>query len=68
MIQAVRNRGFHLNIFYSTIIFVFSLNQKASLHEAAEGGLMEEVKSLVGKGADINIKDDKGVMRVVVCV
>jgi len=32
------------------------------LHLAVEGGHMNTVKYLVNKGADINIKDDHGVI------
>ena len=62
-IHGVRNKRFHCNHFVLYLHLCLSLHQKTSLHEAAEGGLVKAVKSLVGKGADVNIKDDNEVMR-----
>ena len=45
---------------FTTILFLSSC-QITPLHVAAEGGRVGTVESLVAKGADINIKDDKGV-------
>ena len=37
----------------------FSLHQLTALHMAAERGYIEIVEYLVGKGADIDIQNDK---------
>ena len=42
-------------------ISFLSSHQITPLHVAAEGGRVGTVESLLAKGADINIKDDKGV-------
>ena len=38
-----------------------SLHQVTPLHLAAEGARIKVVNDLVGKGADVNIKDHNGV-------
>ena len=48
-------------------VFVFSLHQMTPLHVAAEkGDRISIVKYLVDNGADINIKDDNEVSKIVI--
>ena len=59
------NQRLHRSLKFKFIVFVvLSLRQMTPLHVAAErGGRFNIVEYLVGKEADINIKDNNGVKK-----